>query len=276
MDKKRNKISNWFRKSFQLVVYHGKTYDTIRKFRFNRLGFTFFIFGVIVVLFAILSVFVIYTPIKQMIPGYPDKETKKLIYENAIKTDSLMHELEMKDQYLKMIQDLVFNEVPIDEDFVVPVQNLSEQQIIDFNNPTKPRIKIEDDTDFVVPEEEFPNIVEPIKGIVVSKYSPSQNHFGIDIAAISDEVIKATYRGTVISSAYTIENGYTIIIQHKSNLISVYKHAKSSLVKEGERVATGQIIANYGDSGENSSGPHLHFELWKNGKSINPENYIQF
>ncbi|MCK9498097.1 MAG: M23 family metallopeptidase [Bacteroidales bacterium] len=277
MNKKKNKISNWLRKKFQLVVYHGNTYDTVNKYKFNRLGFLVFLFGIFIVLFTILSLFVIYTPIKQMIPGYPDKETKELIYKNAIKTDSLIYELEMKDQYLKMIQDIVFNDIPIDEDFVVPIQNLTEQQVIDFNDPTKPRIKIEDDTDYYLPKgEEMPNFIEPLKGIIVSKYLPSQKHFGVDIAAVSDELIKATYRGTVISSDYTIENGYTIIIQHKTNIISVYKHAQSSLVKAGDKVKTGQIIANYGNSGENTSGPHLHFELWKNGKSINPEDYIQF
>src|SRR5690554_126550 len=137
MNKKKNKISNWLRKKFQLVVYHGNTYDTVNKYKFNRLGFLVFLFGIFIVLFTKLSLFVIYTPIKQMIPSYPDKETKELIYKNAIKTDSLIYELEMKDQYLKMIQDIVFNDIPIDEDFVVPIQNLTEQQVIDFNDPTK-------------------------------------------------------------------------------------------------------------------------------------------
>lgn len=277
MSKAKNKILNWFKKSFQLTIYHGKSYDLIHKVNFNRLGFVFFVFGIVLILFTILSVIVIYTPIKQLIPGYPDRETRYLIYENAVKTDSLLKELEMKEQYLKMINDIVFNDIPIDEEFVVPIQNLNEQQIIDFNNPTMPRKKIEDRTDYYYARtEEIPKLEAPIKGVVVTKYNPAQNHYGTDIASAGDELVLATYRGTIISSGFSIENGNTIIIQHKADLISVYKHLKSNLVKIGDKVDTGQVIASYGNSGENTSGPHLHFELWRKGKSINPEDYIQF
>jgi murein DD-endopeptidase MepM/ murein hydrolase activator NlpD len=277
MTKSKNKILKWLRKKFQLVIYHGNSYDVIHKFRFNRLGFVFISFGIVVILFAILSVFVVYTPIKQLIPGYPDRETRRLIYENSIRTDSLIKEIEIRDQYLKMISDMIFDEVPIDQDFVVPVQNLDENQIIDFNNPVKPRQKIEDNTDYTLAKaDEMPSLFPPIKGIVISAYNPAKSHFGTDIASSGDNVISSTLSGTVISSAFTIETGYTIIIQHKSELISVYKHAKSSFVKAGDLIETGQAIAAYGDSGENSTGPHLHFELWRKGKSLNPEDYIEF
>lgn len=277
MIKKKNKILKWLRKQFQLVVYHGKSYDVIHKFRFNRLAFIFISFGIVFILFAILSVIVVYTPIKQLIPGYPDRETRLQIYENAIKTDSLIKEIEIRDQYLKMISDMIFDEVPIDQDFEVPVQNLTDQQIIDFNNPIKPRQKVEDNSDYSINKSnEMPSLFPPIKGIVISPYNPAKKHYGADIASSGENIISAILTGTVISSDYTVETGYTIIIQHKSDLISVYKHAKSTFVKAGDLIETGQAIAIYGDSGEISTGPHLHIELWRKGKTINPEDYINF
>ena len=277
MPKKRNKLLRWFRKSFQLIIYHGKSYDVIRKFRFNRLGFIFIITGIVFILFTILSVFVVYTPIKQLIPGYPDRETRELIYENSIKTDSLLNELEMRDQYLQIIQNLVFNEVPVDADFVVPVSVLTSEQIKDFNNPVKPRKKIEDESIYNMSKAEvMPELFPPIKGVVVSPYNNAKSHFGTDIASSGATSLSSVLSGTVISSDDTIESGYTIIIQHKSDLISVYKHNKSSFVKAGDLVRTGSVIAEYGNTGEYTSGPHLHFELWRNGTSLNPENYIEF
>ncbi len=265
------------KKKFQLVIYHGNSYDVIRKFRFSRIVFFLITFGITVILFAILSVFVVYTPIKQLIPGYPDRETRRLIYENAILTDSLLHELETRDQYLKMISDMIFDDVPIDQDFVVPVENLTKNQIKEFNNPLKQREKVEDNTSYTLAKNDaMPELFPPIKGIVISPYNPAKKHFGTDIASSGETMISAVLSGTVISSDYTIETGYTIIIQHKSELISVYKHNKSSFVKSGDLIETGQAIAVYGNSGENTTGPHLHFELWRKGLSLNPEDFIQF
>lgn len=277
MSQTKNKILRWLRKQFQLVVYHGKSFDVIHKFRFNRLAFIFISFGIVVILFAILSVFVVYTPIKHLIPGYPDRETRFLIYENAIKTDSLIKEIEIRDQYLKMISDMIFDDVPIDQDFEVPIQNLTDQQIIDFNNPVKPRQKVEDNSDYSLDKSnKMPPLFPPIKGIVISSYNPAKKHYGTDIASSGDNIISAVLTGTVIASDYTIETGYTIIIQHKSELISVYKHAQSTFVKAGDLIETGQAIAIYGNSGEITTGPHLHIELWRKGKTINPEDYIEF
>ncbi|MBN2779391.1 MAG: M23 family metallopeptidase [Bacteroidales bacterium] len=277
MSKRKNKLLKWFGKKFQIIVYHGKSYDVLRKMRFNRFGLMMVFVGIFVIMFAGLSAIVVYTPVKQLIPGYPDKETRRLIYENAIRTDSLVLELEKRDVYLQMLRDALFNDVPIDEDYVVPVENLTEEQIKEFNNPSYERQTIEDKTTYYVDKSEvLPDLFPPIKGMVVSSYNKSEGHYGTDIASAGETMIRATLRGVVLLSDYTVETGYTIIIQHKYDLVSVYKHNKSSFVRAGQFVETGENICVYGDSGENSSGEHLHFELWRNGVSLNPEDYIVF
>ena len=116
----------------------------------------------------------------------------------------------------------------------------------------------------------------PIKGVVTSKFDRKKNHFGTDIVAKKDEPIKCVYDGVVVISHWTSETGYVIGIQHENNYFSLYKHNSVLLKEEGDRVNSGEVIAIIGNSGEFSSGPHLHFELWHKGTPINPENYILF
>jgi murein DD-endopeptidase MepM/ murein hydrolase activator NlpD len=111
---------------------------------------------------------------------------------------------------------------------------------------------------------------------VTNSFSSSTRHWGVDIVAKPNEAIKATLDGVVIFSDWTLETGYTIGIQHQQNLISVYKHNASLLKKTGAYVRAGEPIAIIGSSGELSTGPHLHFELWYNGSPVNPKDYMAF
>ncbi len=274
---KKNKFFRWLLKKIQIVIYKDSSYDVIKKYHFRILGLISLLLGVFLLYFIILSLLTIYTPVKYLIPGYPDKETRTLIYENAIKTDSLIHEVDKRDVYLNMLRDAILNEVPIDEDFVVPVENLTHKQIKEFNNPKYKRQTIECKTKpAVIDASTMPELFPPIKGIVVAKFNKIEKHYGTDIASSGETFIAATLSGTVIMTDYTVSTGYTIIIQHKNKLVSVYKHNKTSFVKAGQMVETGEHIAEYGNSGEDTNGEHLHFELWRDGTPINPEDYIIF
>ena len=118
---------------------------------------------------------------------------------------------------------------------------------------------------------------KPIEGIVSDYFDPSRDHYGTDIVAKENEPVKSIADGIVIFSSWTLESGYVIGIQHtKGNLISVYKHNSDLLKNVGSFVTGGEIIAIIGNTGELTSGPHLHFELWHKGGSVNPEDYIAF
>ena len=278
MSRKKHRLIKWLGKKFQLVLYHSKSYDIIRKYKFNRFGFLMLSLLIFLLYFSGISALVVFTPLKQFIPGYPDKETRILIYENAIRTDSLIKELEIRDQYLGFMRDVLFNDIPIDEEYVTTVSKLSDEEIESFNDPRTLRSgEIREKQKLVTKQSEvLPYFFSPIKGVVTSGFNPAIKHFGTDIATADQETIHAVSSGTVIIADYTIETGYMIVIQHQSNILSVYRHAKALLVNTGDFVITGQAIALYGNTGELSSGKHLHFELWKNGKALNPENYIDF
>lgn len=122
----------------------------------------------------------------------------------------------------------------------------------------------------------IPMFFVPVNGLVTNKFNRNNKHFGVDVVAVSDAVIKAAADGTVVFSGWTVEGGYVIGIQHESNIISICKHNASVLCREGDVVKAGDAIAILGDSGTTSTGPHLHFELWVNGRAVNPEDYISF
>ena len=120
------------------------------------------------------------------------------------------------------------------------------------------------------------HFVIPLKGMITNEFDTKNNHFGIDIVGGKGDAVLATLPGTVILSTWSLETGYLVQIQHDNNLISVYKHNSVLLKKSGDRVVAGESIAIVGNSGENTTGPHLHFELWYNGNPVNPRDYITF
>ena len=116
----------------------------------------------------------------------------------------------------------------------------------------------------------------PVNGRIVNGFNVQKQHYGIDLNGEKDAPVKATLDGIVILSSWTYENGYVIAIQHAANLISVYKHNSVLLKHQGDPVKAGDPIAIIGNSGEQSTGPHLHFELWYNLRPVNPADFVSF
>lgn len=124
--------------------------------------------------------------------------------------------------------------------------------------------------------DEAPVFMAPLNGMITNRFNYNNKHYGIDIVADIDEVIKTMWNGTVVFADWSAEGGYTIGIQHDKNIFSVYKHNAELLCHEGDIVQTGDPIAIIGSGGSTSTGPHLHFEFWFKGMPLNPEDYITF
>ena len=116
----------------------------------------------------------------------------------------------------------------------------------------------------------------PLRGQVTNGFNAKQKHYGVDIVGKENDVVKATLDGRIIFSNWTMRTGYVIMIMHDNNLISVYKHNASLLKQQGEIVKAGEPIAISGNTGELTTGPHLHFEVWYNGSPVNPREYMSF
>lgn len=117
-------------------------------------------------------------------------------------------------------------------------------------------------------------LISPANGVISSEYDPKIKHFGLDIVSKTDEPIKTVADGTVVMASWTYDSGYILVIQHKSNIVSVYKHNSTLFKSVGEFVRQGEVVALMGNTGKYTTGPHLHFEIWFNGNPVNPKKFI--
>jgi len=268
------------------VILNDDTFEEKLSFRLSRLN-VYTVFGVgSLFLIALVTVLIAFTPLREFIPGYTDVNLRKTGIENTIKIDSLENILRQKEQYLQNINRIIQGEPLVYNDTVVIDSNLNYKNIVNEKIPEDSLLRVMIET-----EEKYnlfktagrtPSSISsliffnPIKGIVTEQFNAKKQHFGIDLVAPKNEVIKATLDGTVIFAEWTSETGYVIQLQHANNLISIYKHNSVLHKKQGDKVKAGDVIAIVGNTGELSSGPHLHFELWYNGIPLNPEEYILF
>ena len=290
--KKRKRFFRQLKHAFRLVLYNDITFEEVWHLRITLMNMLSVAGTVFIILVGGSMALVMFTPMRQLVPGYPTDEMRLQIYANAIRLDSLEYEIHLRDRYFNAVNAIVAGREPelteagaesipanyenitftrSEQDSLLRRQVEEEERYNFLLRMPSASLSSSDDT-FISNIHFF----KPVEGVVSSKFNLNNNHFGIDIVAAPNEVVKSTLDGTVIISAWTIETGYVIQIQHVANIISAYKHNSRPLIKQGDRVKAGDAIAIVGNSGELTSGPHLHFELWQNGTPVNPEDYIVF
>ncbi len=282
---KKEKIIQRLKNQYRLIIYNDSTFQTVWSMKLTRLK-VFTLGGLGSLLLIFITVFIIvYTPIREMIPGYPTGEVRNLIVHNAILVDSLEQQLQMRDNYLGKIQALIYGEVPEEPDLAGDTSKGSTN--IDFKNYNHDSIfkqnLLAEQLDLSIGngKPQSSNIASihfftPLKGMVSQKFDKSADHLAIDIVGLQNSRISSVLQGSVVFSGWTVETGHVIYLQHPNDLISVYKHNAELLKNVGDKVKAGEAIAIMGNSGELSTGPHLHFELWHKGVALDPEQYIDF
>ncbi len=284
-EKKKN-IVNKLRNKYRLSIYNDDTFEEVWFLRLSRLN-VFSIVGTSILVFTIaIIVLIAFTPLREFIPGYPDGIMRRNIINNVHKLDSLEHELEIRDRYFESINTIIRGGTPLSYENAQDTTIRYEEITFDKSeHDSILRQQIEEEELFNLSilsnastKTDFSSIhfYPPVRGLVTNSFNPSENHYGTDIVTGSNKVVVAALDGTVIIANWTLETGYVVQIQHANNLISVYKHNSELLKKVGNHVTAGEAIAIIGNSGELTSGPHLHFELWHNGTPIDPEDYVAF
>lgn len=281
------KKRSW-RDKYRFAIYNDKTFEEVWRIRMTRYnGFLLLVFLVLFII-GTTTILIAFTNLREFIPGYPDGNTRRNIIMNALRLDSLERELELRDQYFENINAIISGREPVDR--VAGQDTTSNYENITFSNSEEDsllRVQVEQEeqynlsllADYTDRNVNLSNIhfFPPVKGIVSGSFNPRTKHFGTDIVTTPSAVVSATLDGTVMFTGWTMETGWVIQIQHSNNLISVYKHNVTLLKDPGDNVVAGEGISVVGDSGElYTSGPHLHFEIWYNGESVNPEDYILF
>ena len=285
MEEKKSLLDK-LRLKYRLSIYRDTTFEEVVNFRLSRLN-VFVSGGTLILLFiAFISVLISFTPLREFIPGYPDETTRSAIVMNKLRVDSLAGELEKRERYIENINIIINGGVPHDVhdtmDMAQSYEHISftrsrEDSIVRemFDGPSEQSLtgsRVTRHKGNIGQYHFFP----PVRGMVTNTFNPNMNHYGTDIVAAANEVVKATLEGTVIMASWTLDTGWVIQIQHDGNIISVYKHNAELLKRVGDYVKVGEPIAIIGNSGELTTGPHIHFELWYNGASLNPEDYISF
>ena len=283
-EKRKRKFFEKLKDQYRLIIYNDSTFQSVWSMKLSRLK----VFTVTSLTSAIIVILVILliatTGLREYIPGYPKAEYRQMLVENALKVDSLELELKKRDDFFKGIKAIISGETPEDNLVIDSTIGVSEINFTDYNHDSVFQDKLLEEQLSLSMESNEPrktsisqmHFFVPVKGIITNHFSNASEHFGVDLVSDPNARISSVLDGTVIFSGWTLETGYVIYIQHQSDLVSVYKHNAELLKKAGDKVKAGEAIAIIGNSGELSTGPHLHFELWYDGNAIDPEQYIDF
>lgn len=281
-------LSSWLTTRYQLIIRNEENFAEK-----TSVGFTYskvILFSVIIfVFFLTISLFLVKTVLEKWFdPKYEQMVLNQKLYGLMLRVDSLDQEVDRKDLFIANIQRVLSGDTAAFSDPAQVLRGESEP----LQRPSKVDIHARDSAfrrDFESSDLSLITLARnrnrelqeafffsPINGFISDPYDVRKGHFGVDVVAKTNEPVKCIADGTVIFSDWTQDAGYVLMIQHSGNLISVYKHNAELYKKLGTFVNAGEIISIVGNSGEMTNGPHLHFELWYNGNSLNPEEFVTF
>ena len=280
-NKKENK--GFFKKLFndyKVVVSSEDTFE--EKFAFKASKINVFVlmlvYSVILISFTISIVF--FTQLRELVPGYSSSDLLNRAIYLTQKTDSLERQIELNNKFYKSIEDVLSGKTDefIERDNITIDSSLNEKNFFSISPNSEDSIlrnyvDSQDKFNLTINELVIENkmFFSPIKGDITQTFNFEENHFAIDIAADIGTPVKSILDGKILFSEWSVDTGHVIIVDHGDNIVSVYKHNSKSLKEQNDFVQAGEVIAYSGNQGSLSSGPHLHFELWKNGTPIDPE-----
>lgn len=286
MRQKRNgKLAAFFRRlryKYRFRIFNETTFEEVTSFRLSRMNL--FVAGGVFSIFMVLitTVIIAFTPLREYIPGYGNVSEQRKLLELSALADSMETELLYKDFFIQNMQNLVLGKQPVETFQAFKDSAVNYREIPNVRSKEDSLLRAE------ITEEDFSQaggkisakgqkvFFPPVKGMISAGFNPAKNHPALDITGPKNETVKAAADGTVVMASFTAETGHVIIVAHGDEFISVYKHNSTLLKTQGDYVKAGEPLAFMGNSGELSSGPHVHFELWWKGKPVNPADYILF
>lgn len=269
----------------RLVILNEETFEEIFSLKLNLMNVFVGLTSLSIVMIALTTYIIAFTPLREYIPGYASTQLKREATANAIKSDSLQKVIDENNTYLASIKKVLSGDIEaarLSRDSIQVPENTNAADI--DVKPSKADLKLREEVALEDKYNLFENadpkvslvLFAPVKGHITENYSSRNKHFAVDIALAKDTPIKSVAAGTVILADWTPTNGNVIIVRHNDGIISVYKHAASLTKEQGDTVRSGEVIAMAGSTGSQSTGVHLHFELWKDGYPVNPTQFIDF
>lgn len=267
--------------SYRLVVYRADDFKEIRTHYVSLANLYVIIAVFFFVIVALVVSFIFFTPAKKLVPGYGDIEASEEFIQLVKEVDLLSERMEAQQTYIAALQTVIrSNEESLDPSSPAPqISQLPLNQALLASNSNglstnRMTSRVADASIYLSLLDA--RVISPVNGIVSADFEPALKHFGIDILAPRNTPVRSIMDGFVFLSGWDLEDGYTIGIQHENNILSFYKHNSVLLKEKGTFVAAGEAVAVIGNTGTLSSGPHLHFELWHNGRPVNPKDFVNF
>ena len=283
--KEKKKFTKKLLHKYRLIVLNEDTFEERLSFKLTRLNVFVAVSLAAIFLIVATTILIAFTGLREYIPGYSSTALKQRAAELAYRADSLQMVVELNNQYYNSIKKVLAGDVHtvnFNRDSIIEAQ-----QSLDDDIDLRPSKEDSLLREMVVQEDKY-NIFEtatnkanyalfaPVKGPISEGYDIRERHFGVDIVTSNNAPVKAVSEGTVIFAEWTAETGNVVILEHSYGLLSIYKHNSSLTKEQGEKVRKGEVIATSGSTGEFTTGPHLHFELWSEGQPLNPTEFIDF
>ena len=283
-DKKKKLLKKKLLHKYRLVVLNEDTFEERYAIKLNRLNVFVLVALSSILLVGFTAILIAYTPLREYIPGYSSTSLKKKATELTYKADSLQQQLLYNDRYYASIKKVLTGDVSSSEfnrDSIIEASKAKDIEAV-FPNKEDSLLRVKADKadkyNLFDSETSSSNFVlfPPVNGTISEGYNLEEKHFAVDVVIPETTPVKSTADGIVIFAEWTMSTGYVIIVEHSNELISIYKHNGSITKAQGDLVKAGEVIALSGNTGELSTGPHLHFELWSKGYPIDPTNFIDF
>ena len=285
-EKKKIPLSERLRRKYRLVILNDASFEEKFSLRLTPGGILILVSAITIFMSFLLTSIIAFTPLREYIPGYGDISDRKALIALSLKADSVADLIEAKNEYIENLQNVLSGNLTADTTLPQKTGKKNNQHITIKPSKTDSvlRQEIEQQDKFSLTLSNTAGtsgisgyfFFSPVKGMVTHSFNIAEGHFGVDVVAKENEFIKAALDGTVVYAGWTANDGYVIQLQHSNNLMSIYKHNSDITKNIGDHVKAGEPIAIIGNTGETSSGTHLHFELWYNGTPINPQDYVLF
>ena len=257
--------------------------EEVKTFRLNRLNVFVYSSLFAILMITLTTLVIIYSPLRQYILGFSEADQRKQIVDLTFHADSLQQRIASNDAYFLSLQKVLTGDIEPDKINKDSVLNAVQQVPAEVDlQASEEEMKLRSE----VANEERYNVFDvatantrkaffpPIQGMISNEFKVDKRHYGIDLTAAEGTPVKAIGEGTVIFAEWSAQTGFVLIIEHPHNFVSVYKHNASITKRQGDKVHAGEVIAQVGNTGELSTGVHLHFELWHEGYPVDPLNYM--
>lgn len=282
--KGRKAFWNNIKFKYKLTIINENTLEEVVGIHVSKLNGLSVLLSACTVIFLIAAVIIIFTPLRNYLPGYMNSEVRSQVVTNVLRADSLQAALERQNLYMMNIRDILSGQIKadsvksVDSLTALRAEELMARSEEEKNFRDRYEAKERYNLTAVTGARDAAGLIfyRPVRGLMTREFNPQEKHWGLDLTADPNESILSALDGTVVFASYTAEDGYVIQVQHSQDFLTIYKHCGSLMKQVGDKVKGGEVIALIGKLGAEEEQPHLHFELWHKGIPMNPEKYVVF